>query len=81
MAIIFDSFSDKAQAEKFARVLRKQFSVKAFVYTDLQQASVDALFPYQLLGAAAVLASRSSFTAENEMRDLVESFGGSCAGT
>ena len=80
MAMVFDEFASRKDAEDFARVVGKRFSLRATVYDDAIEACNAAVFPFEVL-APVVLVERTLGERERTIQAIAGEFGGTFAGT
>jgi len=78
--LIFDSFPDRAAAERFVAAVKKQFGLGATVHDSPDESSAIGPFPFALF-PPVVLVERASIEWDRTLEHFVERFGGEFAGT
>lgn len=81
MALNFDGFKSRHDAENFVQELAIQFGRLAGVYDTADAAASVSLYPFGLTPPVVVVQRKGDFADEDEIRQLAEQFNGNFAGT
>lgn len=79
--MIFDSFANAADAERFAVAITSEFGREAHVYEDIGEAQAADPFPFALFAPVVHIERTEDYEPEAAIEERVAEFGGRFAGT